>query len=51
LRLCPARVPTRSIDGQLAAALAAAKSAKCGVLVSKLVRLMRDVAFVAGLRA
>ena len=34
---------------QLAAALAAAKSAKCSVLVSKLDRLSRDVAFVAGL--
>jgi DNA invertase Pin-like site-specific DNA recombinase len=36
---------------QLAAALAAAKSAKCSVLVSKLDRLSRDVAFVAGLMA
>jgi DNA invertase Pin-like site-specific DNA recombinase len=36
---------------QLAAALAAAKTAKCGVLVSKLDRLSRDVAFVAGLMA
>ena len=35
----------------LAAALAAAKSAKCCVLVSKLDRLSRDVAFVAGLMA
>src|SRR5438270_2626393 len=34
---------------QLAAALAAAKSAKCSVLVSKLDRLSRDVAFLAGL--
>src|SRR3954464_3453354 len=34
---------------QLAAALAAAKAAKCCVLVSKLDRLSRDVAFVAGL--
>jgi DNA invertase Pin-like site-specific DNA recombinase len=34
---------------QLAAALAAAKSAKCCVVVSKLDRLSRDVAFVAGL--
>ena len=33
---------------QLAAALAAAKSAKCAVLVSKLDRLSRDVAFVSG---
>jgi DNA invertase Pin-like site-specific DNA recombinase len=36
---------------QLAAALAAAKSAKCAVLVSKLDRLSRDVAFVSGLVA
>src|SRR4051794_22851706 len=36
---------------QLAASLAAAKSAKCSVLVSKLDRLSRDVAFVAGLMA
>jgi DNA invertase Pin-like site-specific DNA recombinase len=36
---------------QLAAALAAAKSAKCAVVVSKLDRLSRDVAFVAGLMA
>jgi len=36
---------------QLAAALAAARTAKCGVLVSKLDRLSRDVAFVAGLMA
>jgi DNA invertase Pin-like site-specific DNA recombinase len=36
---------------QLAAALAAAKAAKCSVLVSKLDRLSRDVAFVAGLIA
>jgi DNA invertase Pin-like site-specific DNA recombinase len=36
---------------QLAAALAAAKSAKCAVMVSKLDRLSRDVAFVAGLMA
>ena len=35
----------------LAAALAAAKTAKCCVLVSKLDRLSRDVAFVAGLMA
>jgi DNA invertase Pin-like site-specific DNA recombinase len=34
-----------------AAALAAAKTAKCCVLVSKLDRLSRDVAFVAGLMA
>jgi DNA invertase Pin-like site-specific DNA recombinase len=33
---------------QLAAALAAAKAAKCCVLVSKLDRLSRDLAFVAG---
>ena len=36
---------------QLAAALAAAKSAKCSVIVSKLDRLSRDVAFVSGLMA
>lgn len=36
---------------QLASALAAAKGAKCCVLVSKLDRLSRDVAFVAGLMA
>ena len=36
---------------QLAAALAAAKAGKCCVLVSKLDRLSRDVAFVAGLMA
>src|SRR5712671_4062002 len=34
---------------QLRAALAAAKAAKCSVLVSKLDRLSRDVAFIAGL--
>lgn len=36
---------------QLAAALATAKAAKCPVLVSKLDRLSRDVAFIAGLMA
>jgi DNA invertase Pin-like site-specific DNA recombinase len=36
---------------QLATALAVAKAAKCCVLVSKLDRLSRDVAFVAGLMA
>jgi DNA invertase Pin-like site-specific DNA recombinase len=36
---------------QLAAALASAKVTKCCVLVSKLDRLSRDVAFVAGLMA
>ena len=36
---------------QLAAALAAARNAKCCVLVSKLDRLSRDVAFVSGLMA
>ena len=36
---------------QLAAALVQAKAAKCCVLVSKLDRLSRDVAFVAGLMA
>ena len=36
---------------QLAAALAAAKTSRCCVLVSKLDRLSRDVAFVSGLMA
>ncbi|WP_040676089.1 recombinase family protein [Nitrobacter sp. Nb-311A] len=36
---------------QLAAALAAARKAKCCILVSKLDRLSRDVAFVSGLMA
>src|SRR4029077_1560107 len=36
---------------QLAAALAAAKAAKCPVIVSKLDRLSRDVAFISGLMA
>ena len=36
---------------ELAAALAAAKAAKCSVVVAKLDRLSRDVAFVAGLMA
>lgn len=36
---------------QLAAALAAARKAKCAVVVAKLDRLSRDVAFVAGLMA
>src|SRR5215813_3494915 len=36
---------------QLAAALAAARAGKCSVLVAKLDRLSRDVAFVAGLMA
>jgi DNA invertase Pin-like site-specific DNA recombinase len=36
---------------QLAAALATAKAAKCSVVVSKLDRLSRDVAFVSGLLA
>src|SRR6266478_3167211 len=36
---------------QLAAALAAAKSSKCSVVVAKLDRLSRDVAFLAGLMA
>ena len=36
---------------QLAAALAAARLAKCSIVVSKLDRLSRDVAFVAGLMA
>ena len=36
---------------QLAAALAAARRARCSVLVSKLDGLSRDVAFVSGLMA
>ena len=36
---------------QLAAALSKAKAAKCSVVVAKLDRLSRDVAFVAGLMA
>src|SRR3954453_17259728 len=36
---------------RLAAALAAAKAAKCSVVVAKLDRLSRDVAFMAGLMA
>jgi DNA invertase Pin-like site-specific DNA recombinase len=36
---------------QLAAALSAARSGKCSILVSKLDRLSRDVAFVSGLMA
>ena len=36
---------------QLATALAAARSAKCPVLVAKLDRLSRDVAFISGLMA
>jgi DNA invertase Pin-like site-specific DNA recombinase len=36
---------------QLAAALSAARSAKCSVLVAKLDRLSRDVAFISGLMA
>src|SRR6195952_593383 len=36
---------------QLAGALAAAKASKCSVIVAKLDRLSRDVAFVAGLMA
>jgi DNA invertase Pin-like site-specific DNA recombinase len=36
---------------QLAAALAAAKASKCSVVVAKLDRLSRDVAFVSGLMA
>jgi DNA invertase Pin-like site-specific DNA recombinase len=36
---------------QLAAALASAKASKCSVVVAKLDRLSRDVAFVAGLMA
>ena len=36
---------------QLAAALAAAKKARCSIIVAKLDRLSRDVAFIAGLMA
>jgi DNA invertase Pin-like site-specific DNA recombinase len=36
---------------QLAAALGAARSAKCPVVVAKLDRLSRDVAFISGLMA
>ena len=36
---------------QLAAALAAARRAKCAVIVAKLDRLSRDVAFISGLMA
>ena len=36
---------------QLAAALAAARAKKCAVLVAKLDRLSRDVAFISGLMA
>src|SRR5947208_2616459 len=36
---------------QVAAALSAARGAKCSVLVSKLDRLSRDVAFISGLMA
>jgi DNA invertase Pin-like site-specific DNA recombinase len=36
---------------QLAAALGAARTAKCPVIVSKLDRLSRDVAFISGLMA
>src|SRR3981189_215566 len=36
---------------QLAAALAAARKAKCSIVVAKLDRLSRDVAFVSGLMA
>jgi len=44
-------VSARRQGRMLAAALAAAKTAKCCVLVSKLDRLSRDVAFIAGLMA
>jgi DNA invertase Pin-like site-specific DNA recombinase len=43
--------PAAPLMSQLAAALAAARGAKCSVLVSKLDRLSRDVAFVSGLMA
>jgi DNA invertase Pin-like site-specific DNA recombinase len=38
-----------SIEGQLTAALALARQAKCPVVMTKLDRLSRDVAFIAGL--
>jgi DNA invertase Pin-like site-specific DNA recombinase len=38
-------------DRKLAAALSAARQAKCSIVVSKLDRLSRDVAFVSGLMA
>ena len=45
-----AKARTRSIAGLSSpAALAAAKAAKCSVIVSKTDRLSRDVAFVSGL--
>jgi hypothetical protein len=49
-RLKPARAPTPPIAGRNWAVLAA-RAAKCSVLVSKLDRLSRDVAFVSGLMA
>jgi hypothetical protein len=50
------RKPAKGADAlarrlQLAAAMAAARTAKCAVVVSKLDRLSREVAFVAGLMA
>ena len=48
----PARAPTRSTDGRSSPQrLATARQAKCPVLVAKLDRLSRDVAFIAGLMA
>ena len=46
---CRGKVP--STRPQLAAALAVARKAKCSFVASKLDRLSRDVAFVAGLMA
>ena len=40
-----------SAGRQLASALAAAKKARCSIVVAKLDRLSRDVAFIAGLMA
>jgi DNA invertase Pin-like site-specific DNA recombinase len=47
------RFPTDALDRrpQLAAALARARAGKCSVVVSKLDRLSRDVAFVSDLMA
>ncbi|WP_348524643.1 recombinase family protein [Mesorhizobium huakuii] len=43
------KAPTLDRRPQLAAALAQARQAKCPVIVAKLDRLSRDVAFIAGL--
>ena len=47
-----ARAPTRSIDApRLAEALGQAHRERCPVIVAKLDRLSRDVAFISGLMA